>query len=116
MSFTGRDPPCEHDHPLPSAWLARRRRMLSMDVVAASPTMLDEGALLAPLKMLNVLLSLLVPVTVHDSTATRTVSLERVVLHLVELPVAHHLQAVARVLPISTGTIRICCGRVEETG
>jgi hypothetical protein len=104
-----------------------------MDVVAASPTMLDEGvsyfgpiqstqtltlyqALLAPLKMLNVLLSLLVPVTVHDSTATRTVSLERVVLHLVELPVAHHLQAVARVLPISTGTIRICCGRVEETG
>lgn len=126
--FTGRDPLFELDHLLPSAWLARRRTMPSRDVVAVLPTMLDEGvsyltlilsrwkltlcqALLVPLRTLSVLLLLLDPAMVHDSTATPTVSSERAVLHLVERPEVHHLQAVARVLPTFTGTSKICCGR-----
>jgi hypothetical protein len=58
------------------------------------------------LKILNVLLLLLVPVTAQDSTATPTVSLERVVLPLVELLEVHHPPAVARVPRTSISIIR----------
>jgi hypothetical protein len=65
------------------------------------------------LKILNVLLLLLVPVTAQDSTATPTVSLERVVLPLVELLEVHHLPAVVRVprtfIDIIRGDVRKEC-------